>query len=125
MVLSSNARVIIVDSITALYRAQFRGRERLAERQQRLHYVLDWLRRLTIRAGVLVVYTNQVMASPTGFIEVKMPVGGNVLAHTVNARWLMVRASKAKNEGALRALDVPGLLPGFEVKYSILDDGLH
>ena len=125
LVLSGNARVIIVDSITALYRAQFRGRERLAERQQRLHYVLDWLRRLTIRAGVLVVYTNQVMTSPTGFIEVKMPVGGNVLAHTVNVRWLMVRASKAKNDGVLRALDVPGLPPGFEVRYSISDDGLH
>ncbi|WP_054849007.1 ATPase domain-containing protein [Vulcanisaeta sp. JCM 14467] len=103
LVLSNNAKVIIVDSITALYRAQFRGRERLAERQQRLHYVLDWLRRLTIRAGMLVVYTNQVMTSPAGFIEVKLPVGGNVLAHTVNARWLMVRASKAKNEGVLRA----------------------
>ncbi|ADN49565.1 ATPase domain-containing protein [Vulcanisaeta distributa] len=125
LVLSNNARVIIVDSITALYRAQFRGRERLAERQQRLHYVLDWLRRLSIRAGVLVVYTNQVMTSPTGFIEVKLPVGGNVLAHTVNARWLMTRASKAKNEGVMKALDVPGLPPGFEIRYSIMDDGLH
>ncbi len=114
-----------MDSITALYRAQFRGRERLAERQQRLHYVLDWLRRLTIRLGVLVIYTNQVMTSPTGYIEVKMPVGGNVLAHTVNARWLMVRASKSKNEGVMRALDVPGLPPGFEIRYSISDDGLH
>ncbi|WP_243676469.1 ATPase domain-containing protein [Vulcanisaeta distributa] len=100
LVINSNARVVIVDSITALYRAQFRGgREKLAERQQRLHYVLDWLRRLTIRLGVLVVYTNQVMTSPTGFIEVKLPVGGNVLAHTVNARWLMTRASKGKGEG--------------------------
>ncbi|GAB6948167.1 ATPase domain-containing protein [Vulcanisaeta sp. JCM 16161] len=125
LVISGNARVIIVDSITALYRAQFRGREKLAERQQRLHYVLDWLRRLTIRLGVLVVYTNQVMTSPTGYIEVKMPVGGNVLAHTVNARWLMVRASKSKNEGVMKALDVPGLVPGFEVRYSIGDDGLH
>ncbi len=99
----------------------------MAERQQRLHYVLDWLRRLTIRLGVLVVYTNQVMTSPPtgGYIEVKMPVGGNVLAHTVNARWLMTRASKSKGEGLMKALDVPGLAPGFEVKYSIGDDGLH
>ncbi|MGC9180920.1 MAG: ATPase domain-containing protein, partial [Vulcanisaeta sp.] len=125
LVINSNAKVIVVDSITALYRAQFRGRERLAERQQRLHYVLDWLRRLTIRLGVLVIYTNQVMTSPTGYIEVKLPVGGNVLAHTVNARWLMVRASKSKNEGVMRALDVPGLPPSFEVKYVIGDDGLH
>ncbi|ADY01222.1 Rad51 domain-containing protein [Vulcanisaeta moutnovskia 768-28] len=125
LVINNNAKVIVVDSITALYRAQFRGRERLAERQQRLHYVLDWLRRLTIRLGVLVIYTNQVMTSPTGYIEVKMPVGGNVLAHTVNARWLMVRASKSKGEGVMRALDVPGLPPGFEVKYVIGDDGLH
>ena len=125
LVLSNNVRIIVIDSITALYRAQFRGREKLAERQQRLHYVLDWLRRLTIRTGVLVVYTNQVMTSPTGFIEIKLPVGGNVLAHTVNARWLMVRASKARNEGVMRALDVPGLSSGFEVKYVIGDDGLH
>ncbi|WP_054853530.1 ATPase domain-containing protein [Vulcanisaeta distributa] len=127
LVISGNAKVVIVDSITALYRAQFRGgREKLAERQQRLHYVLDWLRRLTIRLGVLVIYTNQVMTSPTGYIEVKLPVGGNVLAHTVNARWLMTRASKGKGEGLMKALDVPGLAPpGFEIRYSIMDDGLH
>ena len=125
LVLNGNVRVVVIDSITALYRAQFRGRERLAERQQRLHYVLDWNRRLTIVAGALVIYTNQVMTSPTGFMEVKLPVGGNVLAHTVNARWLLLRASKTKNEGVIRALDVPGLAPGFEVKYTIADDGLH
>ncbi|WP_243671733.1 hypothetical protein [Vulcanisaeta sp. JCM 16161] len=76
-----------------------------------MHYVLDWLRRLTIRLGVLVVYTNQVMTSPTGYIEVKMPVGGNVLAHTVNARWLMVRASKSKNEGVMKASTCRGWFP--------------
>jgi len=35
------------------------------------------------------------------------------------------QASKAKPEGVMRALDVPGLAPGTEVKYTIADDGLH
>jgi DNA repair protein RadA len=111
--------------VTALYRAQFRGREKLAERQQRLHYILDWIRRLTIKFGVLAIYTNQVMTMPTGYVEIKLPVGGNVLAHTVNSRWLMLRPSKTKPEGVMRALDVPGLAPGTEVRYTIGDDGLH
>jgi DNA repair protein RadA len=124
-VISGGVGVIVIDSVTALYRAQFRGRERLAERQQRLHYVLDWIRRLTIKFGVLAIYTNQVMTMPTGYVEIKLPVGGNVLAHTVNSRWLMLRPSKSKPEGVMRALDVPGLAPGTEVKYTIADDGLH
>ena len=124
-VVSGGVCVVIIDSVTALYRAQFRGRERLAERQQRLHYVLDWIRRLTIKFGVLAIYTNQVMTMPTGYVEIKLSVGGNVLAHTVNSRWLMLRPSKAKPEGVMRALDVPGLAPGTEVKYTIADDGLH
>jgi DNA repair protein RadA len=124
-VISGGVGVVIIDSVTALYRAQFRGRERLAERQQRLHYVLDWIRRLTIKFGVLAIYTNQVMTMPTGYVEIKLPVGGNVLAHTVNSRWLMLRPSKAKPEGVMRALDVPGLAPGTEVRYTIGDDGLH
>jgi DNA repair protein RadA len=124
-VISGGVGVVIIDSVTALYRAQFRGRERLAERQQRLHYVLDWIRRLTIKFGVLAIYTNQVMTMPTGYVEIKLPVGGNVLAHTVNSRWLMLRPSKSKPEGVMRALDVPGLAPGTEVRYTIGDDGLH
>jgi RecA/RadA recombinase len=124
-VVSGGVGVVIIDSVTALYRAQFRGREKLAERQQRLHYVLDWIRRLTIKFSILAIYTNQVMTMPTGYVEIKLPVGGNVLAHTVNSRWLMLRSSKAKPEGVMRALDVPGLAPGTEVKYTIADDGLH
>jgi len=124
-VITGGVGVVIIDSVTALYRAQFRGRERLAERQQRLHYVLDWVRRLTIKFGVLAIYTNQVMTMPTGYVEIKLPVGGNVLAHTVNSRWLMLRPSKSKPEGVMRALDVPGLAPGTEVRYTIGDDGLH
>ncbi|PLC68149.1 DNA recombinase [Vulcanisaeta sp. EB80] len=125
LVVNGGVGVVIIDSVTALYRAQFRGREKLAERQQRLHYILDWIRRLTIKFGVLAIYTNQVMTMPSGYVEIKLPVGGNVLAHTVNSRWLMLRPSKAKPEGVMRALDVPGLAPGTEVEYTIADDGLH
>ena len=48
-----------------------------------------------------------------------------VLAYTVNSRWLMLRPSKAKPGGVMRALDVPGLATGIEVKYTIADDDLY
>jgi hypothetical protein len=37
----------------------------------------------------------------------------------------MLRSSKAKPGGVMRALDVPGLATGIEVKYTIADDDLY
>lgn len=124
--LAAGARVVVVDTITALYRAEFVGRESLAERQQRLHYLIDWFRRHSRVYGALVVFTNQVLDVPEAFAAgVKRPAGGNVLAHTVNARFMMVRPSKQKLEGYMWALDVPGMSPEERISYEIKDDGLY
>jgi len=125
LIVQEGVRTIIIDTITALYRAEFRGREFLAERQQRLHYLLDWLRRHTRVFGVLVVLTNQVIDIPSGYFDLKKPAGGNVLAHTVNARFMMFRPSKSKPEGHMTPFDVPGMGPDIRMEYSIDDDGLH
>ncbi|MFB6491322.1 MAG: ATPase domain-containing protein [Thermoproteus sp. AZ2] len=124
--LAAGARVIVVDTITALYRAEFVGRESLAERQQRLHYLIDWFRRHSRVYGALVVFTNQVLDVPEAFAAgVKRPAGGNVLAHTVNARFMMARPSKQRLEGYMWALDVPGMSPEERIGYEIRDDGLY
>ena len=49
----------IIDSIISLHRAEFAGRETLAERQQRLNLILHKLIRLAEIYNVAVVYTNQ------------------------------------------------------------------
>src|ERR671920_2339338 len=61
------ARLVIIDSIISLYRAEFAGRETLAERQQRLNTILHKLIRLAEVYNVAVVYTNQVQAQPDNF----------------------------------------------------------
>lgn len=97
----------------------------MAERQQRLHYLIDWFRRHSRVYNALVVFTNQVLDVPEAFVGVKRPAGGNVLAHTVNARFMMVRPSKQKLEGHMWALDVPGMSPEEKIRYEIKDDGLY
>ena len=58
------AKFVIIDSIISLHRAEYSGRETLAERQQRLNIMLHKLIRLADIYNVAVVYTNQVQAQP-------------------------------------------------------------
>lgn len=123
--IQEGCRLVIIDTITALYRAEFPGREMLAARQQRIHYLVDWLRRHARTFGLTSVLTNQVMDVPEAFSVGKRPAGGNVLAHAVNARFMMVRPNKAKAEGYMWPLDVPGMAPDVRIEYRITDAGLE
>ncbi len=124
--LGTHYTVIAVDSIIEPFRAQFRGRETLQVRQQTLHYVIDLLRRRAFHQGALVILTNQVLDVPEAFAAgVKRPAGGNILLHTVNFLFMMVRPSKQKPEGYMWPLDVPGMSPEVRIRYTIEDDGLH
>jgi len=82
--------LIIIDSLTALWRVDFSGRGELSERQQRLGKHLNQLRKLAERHNLAVLLTNQVMSDPAGgmtFVpDPKKPVGGHVVAHACNVR---------------------------------------
>lgn len=119
----SNVKLIIVDSVIALYRAEFKGRERLAERQQRLNYILDWLMRIAKVYNVYVVLTNQVLDVPMGYIEVKRPAGGNVLAHAVTHR-LFLRKSR-EDVKIMEVLDSPRLPFKASAMFRITDKGIE
>jgi len=41
--IAEGCRLAVIDTITALYRAEFVGREMLAARQQRIHYPVDYM----------------------------------------------------------------------------------
>jgi DNA repair protein RadA len=60
-------KLVIVDSIIALHRAEFTGRGTLAERQQRLNMMLHKLSRLAEVHNIAVVITNQVQSQPDDF----------------------------------------------------------
>jgi len=123
LVEQANVKLIVVDSIIALYRAEFKGRERLAERQQRLNYILDWLMRIAKVYNVYVVLTNQVLDVPMGYIEVKRPAGGNVLAHAVTHR-LFLRKSR-EDVKVMEVLDSPRLPFKASAMFRITDKGIE
>jgi DNA repair protein RadA len=79
------AKLVIVDSIISLHRAEYTGRETLAERQQRLNVMLHKLIRLAEVYNIAVVLTNQVQASPDGNDSVRAS-GGNIMGHSCTYR---------------------------------------
>ncbi|MEM7825991.1 MAG: DNA repair and recombination protein RadA, partial [Candidatus Aenigmatarchaeota archaeon] len=77
-----NIGLIVLDSLTSHFRAEFVGRGELAERQQKLNKHLHHLQKLADAYNLAVYITNQVMARPDVlFGDPTAPVGGNVLAH--------------------------------------------
>lgn len=77
-----NAKLVVVDSIIALHRAEFAGRGTLYDRQHRINIIMNQLVKLADFFNVAIVITNQVSASPdTYFGDPVKPTGGNVISH--------------------------------------------
>jgi DNA repair protein RadA len=91
------ARLVIIDSIISLHRAEYSRRETLAERQQRLNIMLHKLVRLAEIYNVAVVYTNQVQSQPGvpfGTVDPTRAAGGNIIAHSSSYRIFLKKAGR-------------------------------
>jgi DNA repair protein RadA len=121
------ADLVVIDSfVSHALRAQFRGREKLAPRQQFLAYLMDILRRMARVHGTAAILTDQVIDVPEMFAaKIKKPAGGNIYSQGANALFMMFRYNKAKPEGYMSPIDVPGMAPNVEIRYVIKDDGLY
>jgi DNA repair protein RadA len=81
------AKLVVIDSIISLHRAEFAGRGTLADRQQRLNSMLHKVIRLAEIYNIAIVITNQVQSSPdTFFGDPTKAAGGNVLGHASTYR---------------------------------------
>lgn len=81
------AKLIVVDSIIALHRAEFAGRGTLYDRQHRINVIMNQLVKLADFFNVAIVVTNQVSASPdTYFGDPVKPTGGHVVGHASTYR---------------------------------------
>jgi len=82
------AKLVIIDSIISLHRAEYTGRETLAERQQRLNVMLHKLIRLAEIYNIAVVLTNQVQTTPDNTFENPSvrAAGGNIMGHACTYR---------------------------------------
>ncbi|PVH33590.1 hypothetical protein PAHAL_8G027700 [Panicum hallii] len=115
-------RLMIVDSVIALFRVDFSGRGELAERQQKLAQMLSRLTKIAEELNVAVYITNQVIADPGGgmFItDPKKPAGGHVLAHAATIR-LMPRKGKGEQR-VCKIFDAPNLPEGEAISFCFND----
>ena len=117
------ARLVIIDSIISLHRAEFSGRETLAERQQRLNIILHKLIRLAEIYNVAVVYTNQVQAQPDVLFggNSMIAAGGNILGHASTYRIFL---RKAGHNRIATMLDSPYHAYS-QVKFTIGEQGIE
>ncbi|QKQ99854.1 DNA repair and recombination protein RadA [Metallosphaera tengchongensis] len=116
-------KLIVVDSVTSHFRAEYSGRENLAVRQQKLNRHLHQLVRLAEIYDLAVIVTNQVMARPDMFYgDPTVAVGGHTLYHVPGIR-VQIKKSRG-NRRIARMVDAPHLPEG-EVVFSITNTGIR
>jgi len=106
LIQEENIKLIISDSITGLFRAEYLGRGTLAARQQKLGRYIRLLSRIAETYNCAVLATNQVSSSPDSFFgDPTRPVGGNVLGHASTYRIYFRKGGK--NKRVVKIVDSP------------------
>jgi DNA repair protein RadA len=118
-----NAKIVIIDSIISLHRAEFSGRGTLAERQQRLGKMLNKLRRYADIYNIPVVITNQVVSYPDGSsgYDYMKAAGGNIVGHSSTYRIFLRKSGKNR---VATMHDSPSH-PYQNVKFTISESGIQ
>lgn len=118
-----NVKLLVIDSLTSLFRSDYSGRGELALRQQKLNRHLHELQRLSEVYNLAVYVTNQVMARPDVlFGDPTTAIGGHVLAHAATIR-LYFRKSKEQKRVA-KLIDAPSL-PDSETVFKVTEKGIR
>jgi DNA repair protein RadA len=115
-------RLVIVDSLTAHFRAEYSGRGQLADRQQKLNRYLHNLVRMAEQHNLAVYVTNQVMANPAMmFGDPTTAVGGNIVGHASTYRMYLRRGKQGSRVAKL--IDSPNL-PDNEAQFFVTEAGV-
>lgn len=116
-------KLIVVDSLTAHFRAEFVGRGTLAERQQKLNKHMHALSKLADMYNLAVYVTNQVMAKPDQFFgDPTEAIGGHIVAHNSTYRIYLRKGKKGTRVGKL--VDAPDLADN-ECIFKITEKGIE
>lgn len=103
-----NVKLVIVDSLTAHFRAEFVGRGTLAERQQKLNKHMHVLAKFADMHNCCVYVTNQVMSKPDQFFgDPTEAIGGHIVGHNSTFRIYLRRGKKGTRVAKL--VDAPNL----------------
>jgi len=117
-------RLLIVDSIMALFRVDFSGRGELSERQQKLAQMLSKLTKLTEEFNIAVLITNQVQSDPGATMTfvaggALKPIGGHILSHSSATR-MFLRKGKSLTPAAGYGVIRWRRVSGAESEYPVL-----
>jgi DNA repair protein RadA len=120
---SKSIKLLVVDSLTAHFRAEYVGRGTLADRQGKLNRFMHDILRFGDLNNAAIAVTNQVHAKPDAFFgDPTRPVGGHIVGHTATFR-LYLRKSKG-NKRIVRLIDSPHLPEG-EAVVSVMEEGIR
>ena len=118
-----SVRLIVVDSLTSHFRADFSGRGELAVRQQKLNRHMHTLMKLATQYNICVYVTNQVMAKPDMFFgDPTAAIGGNIVAHNSSTRIYLRKGKKGTRVAKL--IDSPHLADA-EIVFQITENGVE
>jgi len=115
-------KLLIIDSLTAHFRAEYSGRGELADRQQKLNKYLHNLMKIAETYNLAVYVTNQVMANPAQmFGDPTQAVGGNIVGHASTYRIYLRRGKQGSRVAKL--IDSPDL-PDNEAIFYVSEKGI-
>ncbi|GAI95339.1 unnamed protein product, partial [marine sediment metagenome] len=115
-------KLIVIDSLTAHFRAEYAGRGQLADRQQKLNRYIHNLMKLAETYNLAVYVTNQVMANPAQmFGDPTTAIGGHIVGHASTYR-LYLRRGK-KDSRVAKLIDSPNL-PDNETIFFVTNAGI-
>lgn len=105
-------RLLVIDSICALFRTDYSGRGELSERQQKLGQHLRKICQMAEEFNFTVFITNQVQSDPGASAlfasaDGRKPIGGHVLAHASTTR-ILLRKGRGE-ERVAKVQDSPGM----------------
>ncbi|KAK7181885.1 DNA repair protein rad51 [Paraphaeosphaeria sporulosa] len=125
--INNEYRLLIIDSIMALFRVDYVGRGELNERQQKLNQFLSKLTHVAEEFNVAVFMTNQVQSDPGASAlfagaDGRKPVGGHILAHASATRILL---RKGRGEERVAKIQDSPDMPEKEATYIITNGGIN
>jgi len=117
-----DVKLVIIDSLTAHFRAEYIGRGTLAERQQKINRHMRDIAKLAQIYNFCAYVTNQVMARPDMFFgDPTQAIGGHIVGHASTFRIYLRKGKKGSRVAKL--VDSPNLPEG-EASFYVETSGL-
>ncbi|MEX0920521.1 MAG: DNA repair and recombination protein RadA [Candidatus Pacearchaeota archaeon] len=115
-------KLMIIDSLTAHFRAEYSGRGQLADRQQKLNRYIHNLMKLAETHNLAIYVTNQVMANPAQlFGDPTTAIGGHIVGHASTYRIYLRRGKQGSR--VAKMIDSPNL-PDNETVFNVSEAGV-